>query len=133
MKLKSFWYLVMVSSNPYRDSICRRPCLSRNFVKIYSKKPLLQDEDHSGYDPHLIPGFLYLISWMSPEQLPSEPELGSDGTRQVWRAPKMQFSVLLNSWDNFFITLPSTSSDTWVIDSSCILGRVVSSVWLFLG
>ena len=29
-------------------------------------------------------------------------------------APNMRFSVLLNSCDNFFLTLPSISSETWV-------------------
>ena len=30
-------------------------------------------------------------------------------------APKMRFSVLLNSWDNFFVSLPSISWETWVM------------------
>ena len=30
-------------------------------------------------------------------------------------APNMRFSVLLNSWDNFFVTFPSNSSETWVM------------------
>ena len=31
------------------------------------------------------------------------------------RAPKMRFFVLLNSWDNFFVILPSISWETWVM------------------
>ena len=38
------------------------------------------------------------------------------------RATKMRFSVLLNSWDNFFVTLPSNFLETWVIQSSRDLG-----------
>ena len=30
-------------------------------------------------------------------------------------APKKRFFVFLNSWDNFFVTLPSISSETWVM------------------
>ena len=30
-------------------------------------------------------------------------------------APSMRFSVLLNSCDNFFVTLPSISSETWAM------------------
>ena len=31
------------------------------------------------------------------------------------RAPGIRLPVLLNSWDNFFVTLPFISCDTWVI------------------
>ena len=37
-------------------------------------------------------------------------------------APNMLFSVPLNAWDNFFVTVPSISSDTRVKLSSCDLG-----------
>ena len=49
------------------------------------------------------------------------------------RAPKMRDSVLLNSWDSFLVTLPSTSSETCVIYSSLILGTDVFCDWPFLG
>ena len=48
------------------------------------------------------------------------------------KAPNVRRSVLLNSWENFFVTLPSTSSDTWEIKSSCNLGTFVSGTWIFL-
>ena len=48
-------------------------------------------------------------------------------------APKMRHSVLLNSWDNFSLTLPSISSKSCVIDSSLILGTDVFPDWPFLG
>ena len=41
------------------------------------------------------------------------------------RATKMRGSVLLISWDNFILTLPSISSETCVIYSSLILGTDV--------
>ena len=55
-------------------------------------------------------------------------------------APSTRISVLLNSFDNFFVTLPSTSSETWVMQSSCDLGtfmfwaelRLASSSQFFL-
>ena len=36
----------------------------------------------------------------------------------------MRFSVLLNFWDNFFLTLPSISSKIWVIYYYCDLGTI---------
>ena len=39
-------------------------------------------------------------------------------------APRMRFYVLLNSFDSLFVTLPSISSETWVIQSSCDLGAL---------
>ena len=33
------------------------------------------------------------------------------------KAPNMRLCVLLNSCDNFFVTLPSISSETWVMSS----------------
>ena len=44
----------------------------------------------------------------------------------------MRDSVLLYSWDNFSVTLPSISSETCAIYSSLILGREVFRDWPFL-
>ena len=49
------------------------------------------------------------------------------------RALKMRDSVLLNSWDRFLVTLHSTSSETYVIYSSLILGTDLFRDWPFLG
>ena len=49
------------------------------------------------------------------------------------RVPKMRDSVLLNSWDSFLVTLPSISSETFVIYSLLILGTDVFRDWPFLG
>ena len=51
----------------------------------------------------------------------------------LYRAPKMRDTVLLNSWESFSVTLPSISSKTCVIYSSLILGTYVSRDWPFLG
>ena len=48
------------------------------------------------------------------------------------RAPKIRDSNWLNSWDSFLVTLPSISSDTWVMYSSVIPGTNVFGAWLFL-
>ena len=45
----------------------------------------------------------------------------------------MRDSVLLNSWYSFLVTLPSTSSEICVINSSLILGTDVFRDWPFLG
>ena len=64
------------------NRICTRVHLGSNLVEIGSEKPLLQDEDHFVNDLQLVPGFLYLGSGTSPEQIRSEPELvGSKQTR----------------------------------------------------
>ena len=47
--------------------------------------------------------------------------------------PKMQDSVLMKSWESFFVTLPSFSSETCVIYSSVAPGTDVFRDWLFLG
>ena len=49
------------------------------------------------------------------------------------RAAELRDSVLLNSWDSFLVTLPSTSSKTCVIYSSLILGTDVFRDWPILG
>ena len=49
------------------------------------------------------------------------------------RGPKMRLSVLLISRDNFLITLPSHSCDTWVVESSDNLVTLVFCAWLLLG
>ena len=45
----------------------------------------------------------------------------------------MRYSVLLNYWDNFLVTLPPISPQTCVIYSSLILGIDVFRDWHFLG
>ena len=48
-------------------------------------------------------------------------------------ASRMWFSVLLNSFDNLFVTLPSISSEILVMHSSCDLGVVAFCAELLLG
>ena len=48
-------------------------------------------------------------------------------------APSTRFSVLLNCCDNFLVTLPSISSETWVMLSSCDLGTFKFCAKLPLG
>ena len=40
-------------------------------------------------------------------------------------APKMRDYVQLNSWESFLVTLPSISSETWVMYSPAIPGLSV--------
>ena len=49
------------------------------------------------------------------------------------RAPKMQDSVLLNSWDTFLVALPSISSETCALYSSVVPAADEFCDWLFLG
>ena len=48
------------------------------------------------------------------------------------RALTLRLSVQLNSWDNFFVTLPSIAHDTWKPKFYFLLGGFVFRVWLFL-
>ena len=45
----------------------------------------------------------------------------------------MRASVLMNSWDSFLVTLPSISSESYVICSWLILGTDVFRDWPFRG
>ena len=95
------------------------------------------NEDDSQSDPHPEVGL-----FRSQTTRNSGPEVGHYSVRICWfkrnssnldRAPKMRDSVQLNSWDSFFVTLPSISSETCVIYSSLILGTDVFRDWPFLG
>ena len=48
------------------------------------------------------------------------------------RASKTLHSVPLNSWDSFFVTLSSISTDIWVMESSWFPRDFVFQAWLFL-
>ena len=48
------------------------------------------------------------------------------------KEPKMRDSVRLHSWESFSVTLPSISSESWVMYSSAIPGLSVFCDWLFL-
>ena len=58
------------------------------------------------------------------------------GFRRNWlsldKAPKMHDSVRLNFCESFLVTLPSISSETWVMYSPAISGLSVFCDWLFL-
>ena len=82
------------------------------------------------------------IPWFPTFVFRNVPGTGSECVRICWfkrnssnldRAPKMRESVLLNSWHNFLLTLPSISSESCVIYSSLILGTDVFRGWPFLG
>ena len=49
------------------------------------------------------------------------------------RAPKMQESIVLSSWDSFLATLPSISSETCAIYSPVIPGADELRDWLLEG
>ena len=72
----------------------------------------LQDEDHSRSDPHSFLGFLVNPGCLRNGSAVSPGLWAQKNFFSLDKAPKMQFSVLLNSWDSFFVTLPSISSDT---------------------
>ena len=83
----------------------------------------------------LVPGFLRSCSGMFPERSRSVPgPVVSGKIRQFWtkHPPRIRLFILLNSWDNLFVTLPSISSDTWVIHSSITLATVEFCDWLYL-
>ena len=55
------------------------------WATIWEENALLQNEDCSENDPHLVLGFLCLGSGMSPEEILSESEpVGSEEIRQAW-------------------------------------------------
>ena len=100
---------------------CRGLFLSLSFALSGCGKGPLQDEDHFGSRLHSFPGLYSIGSERPPEWLRSGPAVAGSWERDVLRtfsrrakAPSMRFSVLLNSFDNLFVTHPSISSETWV-------------------
>ena len=84
--------------------------LGQSFVSSDHGRGPLQDEDHSGSHPHSFPGLYLLRSGRVPE-CPCSSGFMRKSSRRA-NAPSMRFSVLLNSFDHFFVTLPSISSET---------------------
>ena len=63
----------------------------------------LQDDNHPGTDPHLVPVFPRLCSGMFLERPKCVRICGfKRNASDLDRAPKMGDSVLMNSWDGFF-------------------------------
>ena len=94
----------------------------------------LQDEDHSGNDPRLVPCLLISCSGLFPERFRNLTGLvDSEEIVDLELSTKNPVFCLLNSWDNFFLNLPSISSDFLVIYSSFTLVMVEFCDWLFLG
>ena len=71
---------------------------------------------------------LWESSWLVPWSVPyAYPDVSGAVPEWPWiigfmrkssrrdSAPKIQFLVLLNSWDNLFVILPSISSKTWAM------------------
>ena len=118
-------------------SNCERPLLGLNQLKCGTDRlrAPLQDGDHSGNDPQLVPGFLHPCSEMFPERLRSASI--SVGSREI-RLTLTEHSKCetLSCWilgTVFLLTLTSISWETCVIHSSLILGTDVFRDWLFLG
>ena len=81
-----------------------------------------------------VPGFLGRWSWKFPERLRNKSELvGSEEVRQVLTGhPGYE---TLSNWILLrlsLVTLPSISSETWVIYSWAVSGSSVFCDWLFL-
>ena len=99
--------------------ICRVQLLGQSFVYSGCGRGLLQDEDHSGNDFKLVPGFLVIFPGFSRNGSGECPYLWAQrNSTNLDRAPKIRNSVLLNLWDSFSVTLPSISSETCVLYSS---------------
>ena len=121
------------SYKPFWRCWCKRPLLGPSQLKYGTdrQRTPLQDGDHSGNDPQLAPVFLRRCSGTVPE---SVRICGFKRNSSVQdSAPKMQDSVLMNSWDVFLVTLPSIASEPCVLYSSLIPGTDVFRDWLFLG
>ena len=103
-------------------TICHKCNVGQSSVYSDSESHPLQDEDHSASRPHSFPGLYAVCSGTSPEW----PWFSGFKIKSSKRdsAPKMRPSVLLNSWDNFFVTLPSISLQCWVKYFSCDLRTI---------
>ena len=97
---------------------CHGHLSGQSFVSSGYGRGLLQDEDQSLWEsssfvPWLVHNAFRDVSGVVPEWSWSSGFMRKSSIRT--NAPIMWFSVLLNSSDNFFVTLPSISSETWVM------------------
>ena len=93
---------------------CRGHLLGQSFESSDRGRGPLQDEDHSGSRPHSFPGLYLMRSGRDPEWFWSGPVV-ADSIRKPSRranAPRIRFSVLLKSFENLFVTLPTIFSET---------------------
>ena len=67
----------------------------------------------SSFVPWFVPSAFRDVSGKDPEWLWINGFRRNSSSQET--APKMQFSVLQNFWDSFFVTIPSLFSETWVI------------------
>ena len=81
------------------------------------------------------PWFVCNVFWNVAGVVPEWPGISGFRRKSSRRdsAPIMRLFVLLNSWDNFFVTPPSVSSETWVMYFSCDLGTFEFRAKLLLG
>ena len=94
---------------------------------------LPQNEDHSGNDPH----WFQFSTFEFRDIFGTDPECTrTSGLREnlskIDRGPKTRLSVQLTSWDIFIVTLPSISSDTWLINSSWFPWTILFREWLLI-
>ena len=97
-------------------SFCRKQCLGQS--SVVSDSELLASGwvslwESSSFVPCFVPYAFRDISGAVPEWPWPSGFMRKSSKRDS--APRMRFSVLLNSWDNVFVTLRSTSSEIWVI------------------
>ena len=111
-----------------------RPCLSQLGCWQNKQRFPVQDGDHSGDDPHLVPGFVRQRSGVFPERFRRmSVRLVSRAYHPIWtEQPRCGAFVLLNSWYNFIVTLPSISLELCAMYSSVIPGADRFCDWLFL-
>ena len=69
--------------------------------------------ESSSFVPWLFPNALRVGSGVAPEYPGNNGFIRKSSSRAS--APRMRLSVLLNSFDSLFVTLPSISSETWVM------------------
>ena len=110
-----------------------RLCLSQLNDGIDRRSVPLQDEDHSESPPHSFSGFPRLWKCSRDSSGVHPYMLVQENSSYLDRAPKMRYSVLLNSSASFLVTLPLISSKPSVIHSRLVLGTDVFRDWLFLG
>ena len=122
---KKFWagFSKLHSTCPNERCRCHKHRLGQS--SVFSDSEVLASgwwslSELSSFVPSLVRSVFRDISWAVPEW----PLIGGFKRKSFRRtsAPRMRLSVLLNSWDNFFFTLTSFSSETWVVVSSCDLG-----------
>ena len=93
------------------------PSSGPDFYVIWPWKRPASGWGSFGESSIFVPWLVFNAFWVGSGVVPERPDSSGFISKpsSCASAPRMRFYVLLNSFDNLFVTLPSISSETWVM------------------